>query len=235
MRLRNLLIFVAILSLELAGGCSLLPPRPEDSRFYVLTANAGAASIQPVQSVSRQLAIGLGPVKFPDYLQHTEVVTRVSRNRIDLSSTDRWAEPLDESFKRVLTRNLQTLLGTGQVIQFPWYPSVTLNYKIELTVERFERDGSGGTQLVATWLILDGHTDQVLLSRQSNFSASATQTGTADSSRTGAQAGPAGSDGAGTSMDSAAAALSTDLSDLSQQIASAITDLNSTRHARPPD
>jgi uncharacterized protein len=216
MKRRNFLIFLAMLSLPLAGGCSLLSPRPDSTKFYVLTAIAGADPIRPAPSAARQLAIGLGPVKFPDYLEHLEVVTRVSPNRIELSPTDRWAEPLDESFRRVLARNLATLIGTDQVVPFPWYDSAKLDYQIELTVERFERDGSGGTQLVATWLIRDGHSDKPLLSRQSNLSASA-----------GAQIGTAGS-----SMDGAAAALSGDLSDLSKQIANAVTELNSARPAR---
>ncbi len=220
------LLFLAISALALAPGCSsLLAPRPDPTKFYVLTPIANADAAQPTPLPAHQFAIGLGPVKFPDYLSHLEVVTRVSPNRVDLSTTDRWAEPLDESFRRVLALNLATLLGTDQVVPFPWYSSAKFNYRIEVTVERFERDGSGGTQLAANWVIRDGHSDRPLLSRQSNFSESA-----------GAQPAAAGSSSAnasGTSMDAAAAALSTDLSDLSKQIAAAITTLNSTRAAPP--
>jgi uncharacterized lipoprotein YmbA len=220
MKRRDLRIFLAILSLPLAAGCSsLLSPRPDPSKFYVLTAIAAADPSRPAPSAARQLAIGLGPVKFPEYLEHPEVVTRVSPNRLELSATDRWAEPLDESFRRVLASNLATLLGTDQVVPFPWYASAKLDYKIEVTVERFERDGSGGTQLLATWLIRDGQSDQPLLSRQSNLSAS-----------DGAQSGSAGS-----STDSAAGALSNDLSDLSKQIGDAVTELNSRRRTRAID
>jgi uncharacterized protein len=237
LRWRRFIILIAALSLPLAGGCSLLPPRPEDTNFYVLTAIADSGTLQPPPSIAHQLAIGLGPIKFPDYLEHLDVVTRVSPNRVELSSTERWAEPLDESFKRVLARNLETLLGTDQVIQFPWYPSVKLDYKVEVTVERFERDGSGGTQLVATWLIRDGHNDRVVVSRQSNFGAIATSSGgpgtTAPTDTAGNSTERAGA--SGTSMDSAAAALSSDLGDLSKQIADALTDLSSYHPQHPPN
>jgi uncharacterized protein len=214
MKRRDFLIFLAMLSLPLAAGCSsLLSPRPDPTKFYVLTAIA-AADTAP--SAARPLAIGLGPVKFPEYLQNPEVVTRVSANQIELSPTDRWAEPLDESFRRVLARNLGTLLATDQVLPFPWDASAKLDYKIELTVERFERDGFGGTHLVATWLIRDGQSDQQLLSRQSNANAAALG-------------------GPGNSMDGAAEALSTDLSDLSKQIADAVTELRSARPTRAPN
>jgi uncharacterized lipoprotein YmbA len=221
MKLRNLLVSLG-LSLILGGGCTLLPPSPEETRFYLLTAIARPAPTQPQPSATGQLAIGLGPVKFPDYLEHLEVVTRVSPNRIVLSSTDRWAEPLDDSFKRVLARNLTTLLGTNQVVQFPWYSSVSLDYQVELSVDRFESDGSGAAQLVASWLIRDAHSGKTLLAQQSNLTAGAETQGP------GAQNGSAGA-----SIESAAAALSTDLGALSKQIADAITELSLARRNRP--
>jgi uncharacterized protein len=211
------LIFLAAIAMPLtAAGCSsILSPRPDPTKFYVLTALAGADAIPPASAAAPHLAIGLGPVKFPDYLARPEVVTRVSRNRVELSPTDRWAEPLDESFRRVLALNLATLLGTDQVIPFPWDASAKLNYRIEVTVERFEYDASGGTDLAASWLIRRGDSDQPLLSRQSKFNA-----------RVQAGAG-------GISVDDAAAALSRDLTDLSKQIADAITSLDSSRPPHP--
>jgi len=193
---------MATLSIALAAGCSFLSPRPDPTKFYMLTAIAGAEPTAPVQSVSR-LAIGLGPVKLPDYLAHAEVVTRAAPNRLELSASDRWAEPLDESFRRVLARNLSTLLGTDQVMPFPWDPSVGLDYKVEVTVEHFERDASGGTQLAASWIIRDGHDGRLLMSRQANFAESASG-----------------------GIEGAATALSADLSDLSRQLADAVIDLN---------
>jgi uncharacterized protein len=221
MKQRKFVILFAILALPLTAGCSsLLAPRPDPTKFYVLTAVAGAAdTTSPVPAAAHQLAIGLGPVTLPDYLGHLEVVTRVSPNRIELSPTDQWAEPLDESFRHILALNLATLLGTDRVMPFPWDASAKLDYRIAVTVQRFERDGAGGTQLVADWLIRGGTDEKTLLSRQSTFSENAgTETGTA------AQTGVTGS-----SMDYAAAALSADLSDLSKQIADAVTALNSVR------
>jgi uncharacterized protein len=199
---------IAMLSIVVAGGCSFLSPRPDPTKFYVLTAIASAESTAPAQSFSR-LAIGLGPVKLPDYLAHAEVVTRAAPNRLELSASDRWAEPLDESFRRVLARNLATLLGSDQVMPFPWDPSVALDYKVEVTVEHFERDASGGTQLAASWIIRDGHDGRRLMSRQANFAESASG-----------------------GMEGAATALSADLSDLSRQLADAVIDLDRSRRPR---
>jgi uncharacterized lipoprotein YmbA len=199
---------IATLSIVVAAGCSFLSPRPDPTKFYVLTAITGADSTTSAQSLSH-LAIGLGPVKLPEYLTHAEVVTRAAPNRLELSATDRWAEPLDESFRRVLARNLATLLGTDQVMPFPWDPAVALDYKIEVTVEHFERDASGSTQLAASWMIRDGHDGRLLLSRQANFAESASG-----------------------GMEGAATALSADLSDLSKQLADAVSALNQSHHPR---
>jgi uncharacterized lipoprotein YmbA len=214
MKRHHLLFLLALLSLPLAPGCTLFSPRPEPSKFYVLTALAASQSTIPAAPAPSRLAIGLGPVNMPDYLEHLEVVTRVASNRIELSSTDRWAEPLDESFRRVLARNLAMLLGTDQVVLFPWYASARLDYKIELTVDRFERDGAGGTLLAAQWVIRDGRSGRLLLARQSNFAQSIR-----------AQTGAGGGE-----MERAAAALSADLGDLSKQIADAVTELNQSRN-----
>lgn len=209
MKRRKCATLIAMLSIALAAGCSFLSPRPDPTRFYVLTAIAGADSTTSAHGDASHLAIGLGPVKLPDYLTHSEVVTRAAHNRLELSATDRWAEPLDESFRRVLARNLATLLGTDQVMPFPWDPSVALDYKIEVTVEHFERDGSGGTQLAASWLVRDGHDGRLLLSRQANFAESASG-----------------------GMEGAATALSADLSDLSKQLADAVIELNRSHRPR---
>jgi uncharacterized lipoprotein YmbA len=204
MRRRGWANWLATGAIAMAAGCTILAPRPDPTKFYVLTAtsNGGAAA-------TSHLVIGLGPVKLPAYLEHAEVITRVAPNRLDLSSTDRWAEPLDDNFRRVLAADLTTLIGTDQVLPFPWDLSTKVDYKIEVNVERFERDSSGGAQLIANWIIRDGHSDRVLLTRPADFTESA-----------------------GSGMENSAASLSADLNDLSKQLATAVVDLNQQRQLR---
>ena len=204
MRRRGWANWLATGAIAMAAGCSILSPRPDPTKFYVLTATStgGAAA-------ASNLVIGLGPVKLPAYLEHAEVITRVAPNRLDLSSTDRWAEPLDDNFRRVLAADLTTLIGTDQVLPFPWDLSTKVDYKIEVYVERFERDSSGGAQLIANWIIRDGHSDRVLLTRPADFTESA-----------------------GSGMENSAASLSADLNDLSKQLATAVVDLNQQRQTR---
>jgi uncharacterized lipoprotein YmbA len=208
-RPRVKLVAAMVSVIAMTAGCAIFSPRPDTTKFYVLTPVTPPDSTTSASSATSRLAIGLGPIKFPAYLEHPEVITRVASNRLDLASNDRWAEPLDESFRRVLAANLGVLLGTDQVMPFPWDLSTPTDYKIEVNVARFERDGSGGTQLLGDWVIRDGRSNRILMSQQANF---------------------AESDGSG--VESAAAALSADLSDLSKQLADAVIELNQQRLTR---
>lgn len=149
-------IAVALLvapALPIAAGCSF-GPRPDPSRFYVLTslAETGAeAAGDPLP----ELHLGVGPVTLPRYLSRSPIVTRIGPNRIDVSEMDRWAEPLEEEFARVLAENLSLLLGPERVRRHPWYGSERVDLRVEVQVARFERDSTGVAELLARWSVRD--------------------------------------------------------------------------------
>ncbi|HLK84916.1 MAG TPA: PqiC family protein [Candidatus Binataceae bacterium] len=193
----------------LAAGCSVLAPRPDRSRFYILTpASDGAAApaLAAAASPSAQLTLGVGPVSLPDYLRRLPVVTRIEPNRIEIAEEKRWAEPLDKSFTRVLCENLATMLGTERIERYPWPLATKLDYRIEVDVERFETTSDGQTQLVASWIIRDGRDGKILYASRTVASA------------------PAGADAT-----SASAALSADLATMCREIATQIGALERRR------
>jgi uncharacterized lipoprotein YmbA len=193
----------------IVAGCSVLSPQPDRSEFFILTSvsdSAGMGAKPGSASPYSQLTIGVGPVDFPDYLRRLPVVMRVAPNRIDLSDERRWAEPLDKNFVRVLSENLAALLDTQRIEKYPWSLRTNVDYQVEIDVQRFETTSDGQTQLIANWIIRDGHGGKILYA-----------------SRTTA-AEPAGPDGV-----SASAALSGDLATLSKEIAARITELSQHR------
>jgi len=165
----------------IAGCASILAPRPDRSKFFLLTPAAGAPSVAATAPAPAVLTIGLGPVRLPDYLDHDEIVTRAAPNRVELSGNDRWAEPLEASFRRVLATDLSTQLGHAQIVPFPWYRTTRLDYKIEVDVDRFDRNPSGDVQLIARWTVRDGASNQILFARDSNIGESALSPAMADS------------------------------------------------------
>jgi uncharacterized protein len=193
---------VIIASSSLAGCSSILAPRPDVSKFFILT--AGESGIQPTGVPLNHVTIGLGPVRLPAYLDRAEIVTRTEPNRLELSDTDKWAEPVEANFRRVLAMDLAARLVSAQIVQFPWYSTTRLDYKVEVSVDRFERDASGSAHLIARWTIRDGVTNKLLAQRDSSFSESAKSSATADS----------------------VAAMSNDIEDLSVQIASEMRRLS---------
>jgi uncharacterized protein len=188
------------LAMAVAGGCSLTSPRPDLTKYYVLTSSGETAP--PTAGVAP--VIGLGPVTMPGYLDHTEIITRAGANELSMSEIDRWAEPVDQNFKNVLARDLSASAGGAEVIEFPWYNTTELAYKVEISVSRFDSDQSGNAVLNAKWTIRAGHSGHVMLTRSSTLTQ---------------QAG-------GTSASAEVAALSADVGSLGQQIGEAIVELN---------
>jgi hypothetical protein len=191
------------------SGCSVLSPQPDHSKFFILTpvSDSAAMTARPASaSPDSQLTIGVGPVDFPDYLRRLAVVTRVAPNRIDLSDEKRWAEPLDKNFTRVLSENLAILLNTQRIEKYPWALRTSVDYQIEVDVQRFETTSDGQSQLIASWIIRDGHGGKILYASQTTTGA------------------PSGADEI-----SASAALSSDLATLSKEIGARVTELNQHR------
>jgi uncharacterized lipoprotein YmbA len=194
------------LAAAVLAGCHLLSPVPDKSRFFLLTPMTASEGASPATS---GLILGLGPIKFPAYLDRTEVVTRVEPNRLVVSENDHWGEPLKTNFTRVLSQNLSTLLATQQIVNFPWYSSTHLDYAIAIEVTRFEADAQGTAQLSAQWSIENPATKKVLDRGESNLSAP----------------GTSGAEGS-------AAALSQVLANFSRQLAIAVGQVNAQRRLR---
>jgi uncharacterized lipoprotein YmbA len=197
-----------IVAIALAG-CTLMAPAPDKSRFFVLTPiGPGESGSALDQSKPRNLALGLGPIKFPDYLQRGDIVTWIEPNRLQYSDNDHWAEPLKDNFTSVFAQNLTGLLGTQQIVNFPWYSSTHIDYQIAVTMERFECNDRGQARLAADWSINDAN-GRALDGGQSDLNA------------------PCGSN-----IDQAVAGLSQTLAAFSRQIAQAVVQVNATRSGR---
>jgi uncharacterized protein len=187
------------------GGCSSFSARSDPSRFFTLSAipvGDGAAS-DPTHR--EKISLGVGPIKFPGYLDRQEIVVRSAQNRFQVSEYERWAEPLDENFTRVLSQNLAILLQTDWIVPYPWLNSRKPNFQIEIEVLHFEPNAARDVQLAARWLVIDGRNKQPLNLKESRLTRHVNQG----------------------SIDASVAALSEAVADLSREIASAVTAINS--------
>lgn len=147
----------AIFSLvcSIAAGCVSLDAKPDPSRFFALTSLPRPGGRTQDGAGANALAVGVGPIKFPGYLDRQQFVTRISQNRFSIAENDRWAEPLDENFARVLAQNISILLPTDRIVTYPWERSQQPTYQVQMEVLRFEPNGDGVVELSARWSIID--------------------------------------------------------------------------------
>jgi uncharacterized lipoprotein YmbA len=154
-----------VASLVVLGGC--LGGDSPPSRFYLLSP---LPAPEAATAAAGGVAIGVGPVAIPDYLNRTQIVTRAGENRLELGEFDRWAEPLQKNFSRVLALNLSTLLSTDRVALHPWKRSTPMDYQVMVDVGRFEPGADGKISLLARWSIVDAADRKTLRVRKSSFS-----------------------------------------------------------------
>jgi uncharacterized lipoprotein YmbA len=154
MSCKRLLIFLLVCFI--AAGCSFLEAKPDPSRFFALASLPRTGQRAQDAAGTHALALGIGPIKFPGYLDRQQIVTRISQNRFAVAENDRWAEPLEENFSRVLSQNLAILLHTDRMVTYPWERSQQPTYQVQVEVLRFEPNAEQIVELWARWNIMDG-------------------------------------------------------------------------------
>jgi uncharacterized lipoprotein YmbA len=138
-------------------GCSALVPWLDPSRYFTL-----AALARPEEAGTKEPAggadalLGIGPIRFPDYLDRPELATRSSPNRFEVAENDRWAEPLEENFARVLARNLAALMRTVRIAAYPWAADRRPARQMEIEVLRFEITARTRLPLIRALASTDG-------------------------------------------------------------------------------
>jgi len=140
-------VFLTGLCLLILAGCGITKP----SRFYILTpVEESGSAIHAAQGP----AVGIGPLRFPDYLDRPEIVHRSGDNQLYYAGSDRWAEPLKATFSRTLAENLSVLLPTERISMHPWPRDTELDYQLILFITRFDADAGGMIVLSTHWEII---------------------------------------------------------------------------------
>ena len=145
----------ALLAVLLTGspsGCGSSPP----SSFYTL-------SPSPLTPIGAAVdgGITIGPIDIPDYLNRPQIVTRREGSELKLAEFDRWAEPLEDSFQRMLTTNIRSLLGSNEIVEYPSKQKFGLHYHVVARIQRFDTDYRGNAVLEVKWGILDSNGGRV--------------------------------------------------------------------------
>jgi uncharacterized lipoprotein YmbA len=147
-------------------GCAGSP----NAKFYTLSPLVSTGEVKSLKETpGRDLAIGVGPVRLPQYLMRKEIVTRTDQNRIDLAEYDLWGGTLQDDFSRSLMENLTLLLAGERVSLFPWPGMTGLDYRVGVEVVRFDGNLGGEVVLIATWVIRESQGNKISLVRTSRI------------------------------------------------------------------
>jgi uncharacterized lipoprotein YmbA len=128
---------VAVATVLAVVGCASSAPL----RFYTLSAVPPAGA--EAAGATGAAAIRVGRVRIPAELDRTEIVQRVDANRLNIGELDRWAAPMEDMVRRVLTADLQSRAGATAQGKSP----ATLN----VDIEEFIGDASCNVTLTASW------------------------------------------------------------------------------------
>ncbi len=147
----------------LVGACGSSPP----VRYFALS---------PMDSVQQQdpddaVTLGVGPLRLPEYLNRSQIVTRGGGSELEVDEFSRWAEPLTQALHRVVSTDVDNMMNGVMVIAFPWEAVVhnEVDYRLLGEVTRFDADRSGRVVLDIQWGITDTTGQAAVVIRRSKY------------------------------------------------------------------
>jgi hypothetical protein len=159
----TLATFVAIM----ISACGSSPP----ARYFALN---------PIDAEYRQdpddaVILGLGPLRIPDYLNRSQIVTRDLEAEMQVNEFSRWTEPLSIALPRIVATDIDNLLDQVVVVMYPYDALVQsyVSYRLVGDINRFEADQSGLTVLDVQWGIVDADGKMVVPVRRNRYQAQA--------------------------------------------------------------
>lgn len=168
MTLRPLLMTVCA-SLVVLAGCSSAPA----TRFYTLTAVTEATPTSakvPAPHAAKPITLVITDLRLPQYLDRPQIVSRGSDHRLRMTEHQQWGGNLRDDMTRVLAENLGRQLPGDRMLAAPTHIALEPDYRIEVDVQRFEREADGHVKLAARWWITRGSNGALLASPEASFS-----------------------------------------------------------------
>lgn len=138
-------------SLAVLAACSSSPP----IRYYTLRPISGTAVPGgPLPSTGgSRIPVRLDRVTIPTELDRSQLVRRLDATRLVIIENDRWAAPLEDTIRRVLSDDLASRLSADSVAN-PLEPSTgEKRQSLAVDIEDFYADASCTVTLRAAWVL----------------------------------------------------------------------------------
>lgn len=137
----------------LSGFISACAHDAKPVEFYRLSADVGLKQTNKSVANLKNVTVGLGPIKIPDYLNRPQILVAISDNQYTLSEEHRWAEKLDQNILLALYKVLPEQLNTEHLIRYPWAQRQEVDYQVGIDILDLTVDAQGQSQLIAQWFI----------------------------------------------------------------------------------
>ena len=151
------------------GGCGSSPP----VQYYDLE----ALETGYVAERDASKRVGAGPLRTPEYLRRSQIVTRGADARVIVDDFNRWIEPLGNRIHDVLAQNLDVLIDDAVVVAFPYTHIADLDYQVVGRISRFDTDPDGTAVLEVQWGVIASRDDFVIQPKRVRYETRAAQPG----------------------------------------------------------
>jgi uncharacterized protein len=137
---------VLIAAAAIAGGCASSPPM----HYYTLSQIPAASRLTATQGT---LPVRLDRLTIPMELDRAQLVRRLDATRLLISEYDRWAAPLEDGIRRVLSDDLTSRLPPGRVAD-PNEPSIgEQRVSLAVDIRDFYGDAACAVTLRVAWVL----------------------------------------------------------------------------------
>lgn len=119
----------------------------------------------------------IGPMRYPDYLKRSQMVTRGAGAEMVVHDFSRWAEPLDQAIQRMVASNVDTLVSGAIVVAYPVNPSIDIDHRLVGRVDRFDTDDDGLAVLDVQWGVIDADRNVLVSARRARYESRASRPG----------------------------------------------------------
>jgi uncharacterized lipoprotein YmbA len=139
-------ILMALLMLMVTGCLGRSP----DVRHFVL----GVSNSSAVSHRAMDVAVLVGPVRLPAYLERSQMVTLEEDGEIVLDEFSRWLGGFEENFVRAITLGLARELGSDRIVSAPSKAPFPFDYQIRLHVDDMILQGGEMMDIRIRWALL---------------------------------------------------------------------------------
>ena len=162
-------VMLILLSVILFTHCGSSPPVQK----YILTPSVDNDIETPSGKENTEITIGIGSIEFSEYLKRPEIVSFKGNNELNVDEFNRWAEPLEKNFERVLIENLARLIPTDRIYIFPWQEEEPNSFQITIVVNEFGMRSDSSVVLDARWSVSKKFKRDFLMTQRSHYTDNA--------------------------------------------------------------